>query len=112
MTFLTDTLSAAPDIAGYFDALHENVRVRAPDVALSMYLTSRAGTTWRSLSPRQSGLSSGLSFGSVGGRERRARTARLRPLIKEDNMRAFVCEKVGKGRHCAPQSAQGGRRAY
>jgi hypothetical protein len=33
MTFLTIITSAAPNIAGIFDALHEKVRARAPDVA-------------------------------------------------------------------------------
>jgi hypothetical protein len=32
MTFLTITTSAAPNIAGIFDALHEKIRSRAPDV--------------------------------------------------------------------------------
>jgi hypothetical protein len=33
MTFLTIITSAAPNIAGILDALHEKVRARAPDVA-------------------------------------------------------------------------------
>jgi hypothetical protein len=33
MTFLTIITSAAPNIAGIFEALHEKVRARAPDVA-------------------------------------------------------------------------------
>jgi hypothetical protein len=43
MTFLTITTSAAPNVAGIFDAPHEKVHARAPDVAEQLQIPHLLG---------------------------------------------------------------------